>query len=50
MPILAIDQDKNPSKIKFLPDLAKFRFNQKFDFEVVSGGQLEEVHEQIQDI
>ena len=47
MPLVTIEQDKNQKKGKHLPDLCKFRFNQKFDFELVSGGQLEEVHEQI---
>jgi len=40
---LVFDQDVNLIDKK-LPDLTKFRFNSKFDFEVLSGEQLEGVH------
>ena len=37
---MVFDQDTKET----LPDLAKFRFNSKFDFERISGDQLEQVH------
>jgi len=40
---LAFDQDPDGS----LPPLNKFRFNSKFDFEVLSGEYLEQVHSQL---
>ena len=33
-----------------LPDLFKFRYNSKFDFEIASGDQLETVHQKIKEI
>lgn len=46
---LVFDQDPNPIS-KDLPDLIKFRYNEKFDFEVLSGEQLESVHSQILEV
>ena len=41
---LVFDQEAKDSQ---LPDLTKFRFNSKFDFQVLSGEQLESVHSQV---
>ena len=38
------DQDNSVGDEKFLPDLVKFRFNKKFDFEIIQGEQLEIIH------
>lgn len=43
---LVFDQDQNITDKQF-SDLVKFRFNSKFDYEVLSGEQLEVVHYQI---
>jgi len=45
---ILFDQDNSVGEEKFLPDLVKFRYNEKFDFEVVQGEQLEMVHQQVQ--